>query len=78
MHAGFLQLRQAAATLQQWSKGFSLLCILLLWSMGSRAMGFITAMKPVCLEAMLSTLLACGIFTEQGSNLCLLHWQVDS
>ena len=21
---------------------------------------------------------ACGIFLDQGSNLCLLHWQVDS
>ena len=21
---------------------------------------------------------ACGIFLEQGSNLCLLHWQADS
>ena len=21
---------------------------------------------------------ACGIFPDQGSNLCLLHWQVDS
>ena len=21
---------------------------------------------------------ACGIFPEQGSNLCFLHWQVDS
>ena len=22
--------------------------------------------------------MACGIFPDQGSNLCLLHWQVDS
>ena len=22
--------------------------------------------------------MACGIFLDQGSNLCLLHWQVDS
>ena len=21
---------------------------------------------------------ACGVFSDQGSNVCLLHWQVDS
>ena len=26
----------------------------------------------------LSCSAACGIFLDQGSNLCLLHWQVDS
>ena len=26
----------------------------------------------------LSCLTACGIFPDQGSNPCLLHWQVDS
>ena len=26
----------------------------------------------------LSCSMACGIFLDQGSNLCLLHWQVDS
>ena len=26
----------------------------------------------------LSCSMACGSFPEQGSNLCLLHWQVDS
>ena len=26
----------------------------------------------------LSCSLACGIFLDQGSNLCLLHWQADS
>ena len=26
----------------------------------------------------LSCSTACGIFPDQGSNLCLLHWQVDS
>ena len=28
--------------------------------------------------AQLSCSTACGIFSDQGSNLCLLHWQVDS
>ena len=26
----------------------------------------------------LSHSVACGIFPDQGSNLCLLHWQADS
>ena len=26
----------------------------------------------------LSCFVACGIFSDQGSNLCPLHWQVDS
>ena len=26
----------------------------------------------------LSCLMACGIFPDQGLNLCLLHWQEDS
>ena len=26
----------------------------------------------------LSCIVACGIFQPQGSNLCLLHWQLDS
>ena len=26
----------------------------------------------------LSCPMACGIFPDQGLNLCLLHWQVDS
>ena len=26
----------------------------------------------------LSCFAACGIFLDQGSNLCPLHWQVDS
>ena len=26
----------------------------------------------------LINLVACGIFSDQGLNLCLLHWQVDS
>ena len=31
---------------------------------------------PLLLQA--SEVAACGIFPDQGSNLCLLHWQVDS
>ena len=32
----------------------------------------------VVLEHGLSRPEACGIFPDQGSNSCLLHWQVDS
>ena len=47
--------------------GLSLLRPLLLWSTGS----VIVAHGPSC-----ST--ACGIFPDQGSNPCPLHWQADS
>ena len=52
--------------------GLSLSWPLLLWSTGSRSAGsVIVAHGPSC-----ST--ACGIFSDQGSNLCPLHWQADS
>ena len=45
---------------------------LLLWSTGSRCTGsVIVAHRPSC-----ST--ACGIFPDQGSNPCPVHWQADS
>ena len=45
---------------------------LLLRSTGSRRAGsVIVAHGPRCSAA-------CGIFPDQGSNLCPLHWQVDS
>ena len=52
--------------------GLSLLRPLLLRSTGSRRSGsVIVAHGPICS-------VACGIFPDQGSNSCLLHWQVDS
>ena len=45
---------------------------LLLWSTGSRRTGsVIVAHRPSCS-------VACGIFPDQGSNPCPLHWQADS
>ena len=45
---------------------------LLLWSTGSRCAGsVIVAHGP-------SWSVACGIFPDQGSNPCPLHWQADS
>ena len=47
--------------------GFSLRWLLLLQSTGS-----------VVVAHRLSCFAACGIFPDQGSNLCPLHWQADS
>ena len=52
--------------------GLSLSRPLLLRSTGSRRAGsVIVAHGPSCS-------VACGIFPDQGSNLCPLHWQADS
>ena len=52
--------------------GLSLSRPLLLWSTGSRRAGSaIVAHGPSCSAA-------CGIFPDQGSNLCPLNWQADS
>ena len=52
--------------------GLSLSWPLLLWSTGSRHAGsVVVAHGPSCS-------MACGIFPDQGSNPCPLHWQADS
>ena len=51
--------------------GLSLSWPLLLQSTGSRRAGSVVAHGSSC-----ST--ACGIFPDQGSNPCPLHWQADS
>ena len=52
--------------------GLSLSWPLLLRSRGSRRAGSVTvAHGPSCSAA-------CGIFPDQGSNPCPLHWQADS
>ena len=52
--------------------GLSLSRPLLLRSTGSRRAGSaVVAHGPSCSAA-------CGIFPDQGSNLCSLHWQADS
>ena len=52
--------------------GLSLSRPLLLRSTGSRRAG------PVVVAHGLSCSAACGIFPDQGSNACALHWQADS
>ena len=55
-----------------WCAGLSLSRPLLLRSTGSRHAGsVIVAHGPSCS-------VACGIFPDQGSNPCPLHWQADS
>ena len=55
-----------------WCASLSLSRPLLLWSTGSRRAGSVfVAHGPSCSAA-------CGIFPDQGSNPCPLHWQADS
>ena len=64
---GFLQLRQAGATLHRGARAFSLSRPLLLRSTSSRCAGsVVVAHGPSCS-------LACGIFPDQGSSPCPLH-----
>ena len=52
--------------------GLSLSRPLLLWSTSSRCTGSVVVTHgPNCS-------VACGIFPDQGSNPCPLHWQADS
>ena len=55
-----------------WCAGLSLSRPLLVRSTGSRRAGsVVVAHGPSCSAA-------CGIFPDQGSNPCPLHWQADS
>ena len=72
--------------------GFSLQWLLLLRSTGSRSVGFsscgtwasvvaargLYSAGSVVVAHGLSCSAACGIFPDQGSNPCPLHWQADS
>ena len=66
-----------------WVGPLSLMCescsplwLLLFQSTGPRLMGFSTG--SVVVEHGLSCSAAHGIFRDQGSNLCLLHWWSDA
>ena len=68
---GFLQLRQVGAPLHRGARA-SHCRGLSLRSTGSRRAGsVVVAHGPSCSAA-------CGIFPDQGSNPCPLHWQADS
>ena len=75
------------ATLQIQCLGLSLWWLLSLWSTASLAVALrfsscgtraVERVGSVAVAHRLSCLEACGIFPDQGSNQCLLHWQVDS
>ena len=86
-----LQLCQVGATLQLRCVDFLMWWLLLLQSMGCREHGLqqlqhvdsvVVASGPQCTGSIvmaqgLSCSTAFGIFPGQGSNWCLLHWQVD-
>ena len=55
-----------------WCAGLSLSRPLLLRSTGSRCAGSVVVAHRHSCSA------ACGIFPDQGSNPCPLHWQADS
>ena len=55
-----------------WCAGLSLSRPLLLQSTGSRRAGSVVVAQGLSCSA------ACGIFPNQGSNPCPLHWQADS
>ena len=61
-----------ASFLQLWCTGFSLQWLVLLQSAGSRHAGSAVVVHGLSCPS------ACGIFLDQGSNLCPLHWQADS
>ena len=72
----FLQLWQAGATLYLWCVGFSLPWLLLLQSMGSKVCRLCSCSSrsleyPNLVACGLSHSVSCGIFLNQGSNLCL-------
>ena len=63
----FIAAQRAVAESRGYSlrcMGFSLWCLPLLWSTGS-----VVVAHGLCCSK------ACGIFLEQGSNLCALNWQ---
>ena len=55
-----------------WCEGLSLSWPLLLRSTGSRCAGSVVVAHGLSCSA------ACGIFPDQGTNPCPLHWQADS
>ena len=63
---------QAGATLHRGAQASSLSRPLLLRSTGSRRAGSVVVAHGPSRSA------ACGIFPDQGSNPCPLHWQADS
>ena len=68
---GFLQLRQAGATLHRGARASHYRSLSLRSTGSRRASSVVVAHGPSCSAA-------CGILPDQGSNPCPLHWQADS
>ena len=68
---GFLQLWQAGATLHRGARAFHCRGLSLRGTGSRRAGSAVVAHGLSCCAA-------CGIFPDQGSNPCPLHWQADS
>ena len=60
-----------------WSTGFSLGRLLSLWSTGPGVQGLESVGSVVAVQ-WLGCPVTSGIFREQRSNICPLHWQADS
>ena len=80
----FLSLQGVGAPLWLWCPGFWSRWLLLVWSSSSGARrrsvaapGRAGAGSAVAAHR-LSCSVVCGVFPDQGSNSCLLRWQVDS
>ena len=67
VHRLFIAVASLVAPHGLWGRKASVVAALRLWSTGS-----------VVVVHGLSCSAACGIFLDQRSNLCLLHWQADS
>ena len=91
LHAGFLQLRQAGATPCCRVQASHCTCFSCCraWALGTWASVPAACRLRIVAHGLQSSSLvvvahrlsgceACGIFPDQGLNLCLLHWQVDS
>ena len=82
--ACFLQLWQAGATLRcgAWASHCSGFSCCGAWALGTWASVVVArrlqSTVSVVVAHWLSCSTACGIFLDQGSNPCPLHWQVDS
>ena len=84
VHAGFCLAVASGGYCSLQCGGFSSPWLLLLWSTGFRTQGSIVSAPGLSSTGdtvvvhRLGCSVACGIFPDQGWNLYLLHWQVNS
>ena len=60
-----------------WTRGHAGFCSCSAWAQQLQLSGSGEQVQQL-VEHGLSCSMVCGIFLDRGSNLCLLHWQVDS